>query len=71
MLFPDVQKNLKPKQKQVYSQDSIRLKHRKPFDLLSPAHPYLHHSDCWVNLGRQRNMNLIFVSVNTERTNIL
>lgn len=32
---------------------------------------YLHHSDCWVDLGRQRNMNLIFVSVNSERTNAL
>lgn len=28
---------------------------------------YLHHSDRWVDLGRQRNVNLIFVSVNTER----
>lgn len=26
---------------------------------------YLHHSNSWINLWRQRDMNLILVSVNT------
>lgn len=41
-------------------------------DFMSPlVHSYLHHSDSGVNLGRQRNVDLILVSVNagsTEKT---
>lgn len=42
---------------------------KKPLEFAEAS--YLHHSDRWVNLGRQRNMNLIFVSVNSERTNAI
>ena len=28
---------------------------------------YLHHCDCWVDLRRQWNVNLIFVSINTTK----
>lgn len=42
---------------------------KKPLESADTS--YLHHSDCWVDLGRQRNVNLIFVSVNAERTNVI
>ena len=36
-------------------------------DLYERNKHYLHHSYCWVNLRRQWNMNLVFVSVNAEQ----
>lgn len=30
--------------------------------------PHLHHSNSWVDLWRQGNMDLVFVSVNTEKS---
>lgn len=26
----------------------------------------LHHGDSWIDLGRQRDVNLVFVAINTE-----
>ena len=31
---------------------------------------YLHHGDCWVNLWRERNVNLVLVSINPENNNL-
>lgn len=74
LLFLNVQKKISSNQNSTKSVLFIRTqKIHSNIKVLSICqnYSYLHHSDCWVNLGRQRNMNLIFVSVNTERENVL